>query len=101
MSIKKSLTVKLEKEYGVLTFGLLLRSLRLDSNMDQKTMAKKLQIGVSSLSDLENGRVIPSPKRTTIIAKKLGHSPLGFIELSLSDLLRSNGLDYNVKLEVA
>lgn len=97
----KSYFEKLEKRYGVLTFGGLLRAWREGEDASQTSFAKKIGLSVQNLNDLEKGRRIPSPVRAARIAKKLGLPEMGMIELALRDSLAKDGFRYDVKLESA
>jgi transcriptional regulator with XRE-family HTH domain len=90
---------KWEKELGPLTFGSTLRNFRECEEESLSTFAKKLGISKGSLSDLETGKRIPTPKRVAQISKALGYSEKCLIELAIRDNLKSHGLKYNVKLE--
>ncbi len=97
----KSYFDKLEKQYGTLTFGGLLRAWREGEELSQTAFAKKVGISVQNLNDLEKGRRIPSPTRASRIAKKLGLPEMGMIELAIRDALNKEGFHYDVKLESA
>jgi transcriptional regulator with XRE-family HTH domain len=96
---RKSYFEELEKQFGKLTFGELLHSLRTTSGFSQVEYAKKLELSVQNLCDIEKGRRIPSPVRTAKIAKKLNLPEKALIEFSLRDALESEGLKYSVTLE--
>lgn len=97
----KSYFEKLEKQYGSLTFGSLLKAWREGEELSQTAFAKKVGLSVQNVNDLEKGRRIPSPSRAARIAKKLGLSEKGMIELALRDSLIKEGFHYAVKLESA
>lgn len=97
----KSYYEKLEKKYGVTTFGNLLQAWREAEEMTQTAFAKKVGLSVQNLNDLEKGRRIPSPTRAARIAKKLGLPQMGLIQLALRDSLAKEGFHYEVKLESA
>jgi len=97
----KSLFEKLEKKYGPLTFGEMLKSWREAEDLTQTAFAKKVGLSVQNLNDLEKGRRIPSPTRAAGIAKKLGLPAIGLIQLSLRDSLAREGFNFEVKLESA
>lgn len=99
--ITKSLTEKLEKKYGVLTFARVLHAWRTADEYTQTAFAKKLGISVQNLNDLEKGRRIPSPTRAAKIAKKLGIPEAPLIALSLRDSLARDGFKYTVQLHIA
>lgn len=99
--ITKSYFEKLEKQYGPLTFGSLLRSWRESEELSQTAFAKKMGLSVQNLNDLEKGRRIPTPTRAAKIAKKLGLPEIGLIQLALRDSLAKEGFHYDVKLASA
>ncbi len=85
MSTKKIGIAEIEKHYGPLTFGRLLKSHRVGEEFSQVEMAKKLGLSKQSLNDLESGRKIPSIRRAVQIAKKLGLLQDLIIQLVLQD----------------
>jgi transcriptional regulator with XRE-family HTH domain len=95
----KSVFSKLEKKYGKLSFGEMLRAWRESEELSQTKFAKKLGLSVQNLNDIEKGRRIPSPSRASQIAKKLGLPELGFIQIVIRDSLFKEGFDYIVKIE--
>lgn len=97
----KSHFEKLEKQYGTLTLGQLLKAWREAEDMTQTAFAKRIGISVQNLNDLEKGRRIPTPTRAARIAKKLGLPEIGLIQLALRDSLAKEGLHYDVKLKSA
>lgn len=97
----KSYFEKLEKQYGVITFGGLLKAWREGDDMTQTAFAKKIGLSVQNLNDLEKGRRIPTPTRAARIAKKLGLPEIGLIQLALRDSLIKEGFQYEVKLIAA
>jgi len=86
----------IEKDFGKLNFGSVLTAHRQAEGLTQVQMAKKLGFSKQSLNDLEKGRRIPTASRAAKIAKKLGMLEESFIELALSDQLRSERLNYRV-----
>ena len=97
----KSYFDQLEKKFGRLSFGGILKALRDSEGITQVEFAKKLHITVQNLCDLEKGRRIPSPLRAARIAKKLGYPTKSFIELSIRDSLENDGFHFEVKLSEA
>ena len=95
----KSYFEKLEKQFGQLSFGGLLKAWRESDGISQTAFAKKIGISVQNLNDLEKGRRIPTPTRAARIAKKLGVSEIGLIQLALRDSLSKEGFQYTVRLE--
>ncbi len=106
MSIKnkKSGAVKfLEKlSGGALTFGKLLRSIRLGEGLTLKKFSKSLDISIQHLSDIENDRRLISPERAAKFAISLGYSKAQFVEIIMQDILNQSGLqELRVKLSKA
>ena len=99
--ITKSYFEKLEKQYGTLTFGDLLKAWREGEDMTQTAFAKKVGLSVQNLNDLEKSRRIPTPTRAARLAKKLGLPEMGVIELAIRDSLIKEGFKYEVKLKSA
>jgi transcriptional regulator with XRE-family HTH domain len=75
----KSYFEKLEKQFGPLSFGALLKAWREGDGLSQTAFAKKIGLSVQNLNDLEKGRRIPTPTRAARIAKKLGVPEIGLI----------------------
>jgi DNA-binding XRE family transcriptional regulator len=98
MSTKKIGVAEIEKEFGKLTFGRLLKSHRVGEELSQVDMAKKLGLSKQSLNDLENGRKIPSIRRAAQIAKKIGLLEDLVIQLALQD--QADKEHINVRIEV-
>jgi DNA-binding XRE family transcriptional regulator len=90
---------ELEKEFGVLTFGRLLKSHRLGENLSQTDLAKILRISKQSLNDLENGRTLPSIARAAAIARKIGVMEAMMVELCIQGLIDRQKLNLVVKVE--
>ena len=96
---KKSYFEELEKIYGRLSFGEMLKALREAEGKTQIEFSKKLGFSVQNLCDIEKGRRIPSPVRAATIAKKLKLPVKAIIEFALRDALESEGVKFNVTLE--
>lgn len=86
---------------GHLTLGRALRSLRLCEEISQSDFAKKLCVTQSYLSDLEHDRKEISPQKAAEFAKILKQSEKQFVRLTLQDLLRRKGLNYEIELHEA
>lgn len=89
---------ELSKDFGTMTFGGLLRSLRETEELTQKDFAKKLSISTQRLRDFEKGRRLPDIKSTISFAKKLKDSEHFFIQILFQDYLREENLKYNVTI---
>jgi|GEM_PF-732157 len=89
---------KLEKKYGMLTFGAMLKSWREADGLSQTSFAKKMGLSPQNLNDLEKGRRIPTATRAAQIARKLGLPEIGLVQLALRDSLLKEGFNYEVQL---
>ena len=97
---KNSSYDKLSKKIGLeITFANHLRAVIKTDFESLTACAKKLGITPQSLNDYVTGRRIPTPDLAGKIAKKLGYSPISFIELALSDAVKYAGYEYDVKLK--
>lgn len=100
MSTEKNYGLKeLEKEFGILTFGRLLKSHRQGEEMTQVQLAKLLGISKQSLNDLESGRSFPSIARSAEIARKIGLMESTLVELALQDQIRREKLNLQVSVQ--
>ena len=97
----KSFFEKLEKKYGVLTFGETLTALRESEGSTQTAFAKKLALSIQNLNDLEKGRRIPTATRAARIAKLLRLPEISLIQLAIRDSLSKEGFKYNVQLNLS
>lgn len=100
--IKKSDAVKaLEKMAGgPLTFGRLLRSIRMGEELTLKDFSKSLDISIQHLSDIENDRRVVSAERAAKFAGLLKYSEAQFVELAVQDMLNQSGLE-NLRVKVS
>jgi DNA-binding XRE family transcriptional regulator len=98
MSTKNLTTRDIEKLYGPLTFGNLLKAHREGYELTQVEMAKKIKLSKQALNDIENGRKIPSISRAVALAKKVGILPELAVELVLQDQLDREKLKMTVKV---
>ena len=89
---------ELEKEFGAMTFGALLRNLRETEEVSQKDYAKKIGISPQRLNDFEKGRRLPDIKTAIGFAKKLKDSEHFFLQILFQDYLRAENLKYNVSV---
>lgn len=89
---------EIEKEFGVLTFGRMVRAHRLSEEMTQVEMAKKLKISKQNLNDIENERKIPSLKRAILISKKIGVTEALAVKLALQDQVRREKLNFTISI---
>lgn len=89
---------EMEKDFGALTFGRVLKSHRLGEEMSQVDMAKLLGISKQSLNDLESSRKIPSIRRAVQIAKKIGQLEDLLVQLVLQDQINKEKLKLRVSV---
>ena len=98
---KSSSYEKLAKKFGKVTFASHLKAV-IETDFESRTAcARKLGISPQALNDYITARRTPTPTLAGKMAKKLGYSPLSFIELALSDSVKNAGYKYTVKLESA
>ena len=90
----------LEDLVGPLSFGGLLKAIRKGEDWTQQQMADKLGVTKGFVSNIEKGKPV-SPAAAKRYAEVLGYSPRQFVELALQDELRSDGIEYAVRLEEA
>ena len=98
---KKIGLAEIEKQFGSLTFGKLLKSHRLGEELTQVQMAKLLKISKQSLNDLEHGRKIPSIRRAVEIARKMQVMEELVVQLILQDHVRREKLNFTVSVKKA
>ncbi len=84
-----------------MTFGGLVRSLRMSDEISQVDLAKKLQVSKQFLSDVENNRKDVGIAFAKKVSDVLGYSVEPLIELLIRDQLRRQHLDYIVELKHA
>lgn len=106
MSTKKNINqriiAKLESIAGErLTFGSMIKSIRLGEGMIQKDFAQLLGISKQYLCDIEKGKRCVSPKLAAKYAQILGYSKDQFIRLCLQDILERDGFHMKVSIEAA
>jgi DNA-binding XRE family transcriptional regulator len=95
---KKVGLADIEKQYGPLTFGRLLKSHRLGEELTQVEMAKLLKMSKQSLNDLEHGRKVPSIRRAIEIARKMEVMEELVVQLVLQDHVRREKLNFTVSV---
>lgn len=82
-----------------MTFGSLVRAIRICDEISQVKLAEKLMISKQFLSNVENGHKEVGFSFAKKVAKILGYPPAPFLELVIKDQLKRNKLNYIVKLE--
>jgi transcriptional regulator with XRE-family HTH domain len=89
---------ELERDFGPLTFGMMLKNFREIEEYSQKDFALKLDISPQRLNDFEKGRRLPDISSAVSFAKKLKNSESFFVQILFQDYLRLENLKYDVKL---
>lgn len=84
-----------------MTFGGLVRSLRLSDDVSQVELAKKIGVSKQFLSDVEHNRKEVGIEFAKKVADALRYSVEPLIELLIRDQLRKQHLDYIVELKHA
>lgn len=101
MSTKKNARKALEEEIGPLTFGMMIKSIRLADDISQSDMAKKLGISKQHLCDLEKERKAVSIERAAFFAEKLEQPIELFVKVALQDQIKQAGLDLEVTIQAS
>lgn len=105
MTIKTNNTVDaLEATKDVwekMTFGSLIRSLRISDEISQVELAKKLGVSKQFLSDVEHNRKEVGISFAKKISTILGYSIVPLLELLIRDQLKRQRLYYIVELKKA
>jgi transcriptional regulator with XRE-family HTH domain len=102
MQKSKSARSVLEKlNGGPLTFGQMVRSIRETDNLTQEALAQRLGIGKAFVSDVENGRRVPSAEKALEWGKALGYPSALFVELALQGQLDAAGIKLKVGVKAA
>jgi transcriptional regulator with XRE-family HTH domain len=89
---------ELERDFGPLSFGMMLKNFREIDECSQKDFALKLDISPQRLNDFEKGRRLPDISSVVAFAKKLKNSESFFVQILFQDYLRMENLKYDVKL---
>jgi transcriptional regulator with XRE-family HTH domain len=84
-----------------MTFGGLVRSLRISDEISQVNLAKKLKVSKQFLSDVEHNRKEVGISFAKKVANALGYSIEPLIELLIRDQLRRQKLNYIVEVRKA
>lgn len=84
-----------------MTFGGLVRSLRMSDGISQVELAKKIKTSKQFLSDVEHNRKEVGISFAKKIAKALGYSIEPLLELLIRDQLKRQKLNYIVQLKKA
>ena len=90
------------KDIGkMMTFGGLIRSLRMSDEISQLELAKRVGVSKQFLSDVEHNRKDVGISFAKKISEALGYSIEPLIELLIRDQLRRQHLNYTVELKKA
>jgi transcriptional regulator with XRE-family HTH domain len=81
-----------------MSFAMLLRSIRTRDDLTQKELADLLEVTVSHISDIENGRKFDSVERAYEFAQKLKDSEKFFVAVALQDQVNQADLDFKVEI---
>ena len=99
MSTKVKYGLKeLERDFGPLTFGRMLKNYREIAEYSQKDFAKLLNISPQRLNDFEKERRLPDISSVVSFAKKLKDSETFFVQILFEDYLRIENLQFDVKI---
>ena len=84
-----------------MTFGGLVRSLRMSDGISQVALAKKIRVSKQFLSDVEHNRKDVGFGFAKKVSSALGYSIEPLIELLIRDQLKRQKLHYKVELKKA
>lgn len=114
MTIKKRTLAEIEKEYGKtkpasevfknrkpFTFGRFIKMVRMDLELSQVEMAKKLKMAPGTLCDIEKGRQVVSVKLALKIAKMGGFPEEYSVRLAIQGQLDRANIKLTVQLHSA
>ena len=84
---------------GRLTFGQMIKSLRLADDISQVNLADKMGVSRAYLCDVEHGRRTVSIERAALFAKVMGYSESQFVALALEDQLLDAGFEGRIEFK--
>jgi transcriptional regulator with XRE-family HTH domain len=87
--------------WSKMTFGGLVRSLRMSDEISQVELAKTLKVSKQFLNDVEHNRKDVRISFAKKVAKAIGYSIEPLIELLIRDQLRRQKFYYNVEIKKA
>ena len=90
-----------KKLSGPMTFGRFLAAVRLNMDISQAELARRLKVTRSRICDIEKERIMVSPAFARKIAKMGGFPEQLAVTYCLQDQLRKAKINYEVKLKVA
>ncbi|GAB4421624.1 MAG: hypothetical protein OHK0056_32540 [Bacteriovoracaceae bacterium] len=91
----------LRENFGNLTFGEMLYSLRSTDEVTQVQLAEELKVSKGLICDIEKGRRLPTIEQAKEMAEFLGYPIEGFISILIQDQLRKANLSMKVSIEKA
>ena len=86
---------------GALTFAQMVRAIRETDGVSQSALADRLGIGKSYVSDVENGRKLPTVAKAAEWAEALGYPAEAFVMLALQAQVAEAGLKLRVEVSAA
>lgn len=89
---------ELERDFGPVSFGMMLKNFREIDEYSQREFAQLLEISPQRLNDFEKGRRLPDISSAVSFAKKLKDSEAFFVQILFQDYLRIENLKYDVKI---
>jgi DNA-binding XRE family transcriptional regulator len=98
MSIKEANQV-FEKLNGPFSFATYMLGIRINLDLTQVQMAKKLGISKAALCEIEKGRTLVSAQTAVRYARKAGFSETVALEACFQDQLRKAKIKKRVRLE--
>jgi transcriptional regulator with XRE-family HTH domain len=105
MSIKSNETLNAldatKDVWAKMTFGSLVRSLRMSDEITQVALAEKIGVSKQFLSDVEHDRKDIGIHFAKKVSEALGYSIEPLLELLIRDQLRRYHLNYDVELKEA
>lgn len=103
MTINKrtSASEYLDKKYGKMSLGDLIKALRESDEISQSEFATKLKISRANLCDIEKNRKLVSPERAARFAQILKYPEKFFVKYALEDILRQSNLKYQIELKAS
>ncbi|OFZ63979.1 MAG: hypothetical protein A2577_12825 [Bdellovibrionales bacterium RIFOXYD1_FULL_36_51] len=91
-------TKDLENDFGLATFGELLKNFRETEGLSQRDFSKFLKISPQRLNDFEKGRRLPDIESAVKFSKILKDSEAFFIQILFQDYIRQENLKLVVKV---
>lgn len=102
MTIKSKNALKATKDiWDKMTFGSLIRSLRMSDEISQVALAKKIGVSKQFLSDVEHNRKEVGISFAKKVSSALGYSIEPLLELLIRDQLKRQKLHYEVEIKKA